>query len=500
MKNSIRVFCGFITLCYACTATGAEPGTFKGLDVYISRHAETMGNVTGDYSHENQCTFSPLGKEQIAGIAEKFMPYDFDAILVSPTYRTQHTILPYLKASGKTGEIWQEVEEIDCGANKVPPDFDIPLGRFVEIIPEGEDELVLRDPSFTRRYEPDTKEQVIGQLTKGRDMIVERFGNTGQKVVVMCHSCTGARLLEIFLGLEVKGRFAPKNASLSLLRQNPDGSFRMMSYNDEPCEQEMYWTFSDLHEDEAKPVMQAFLQPKRFLNPPTTGYRVQWAIEKPDGTILFANETAVTPIDKEKNLASLTIPIENPPYGQVWTIKSALFDGDTLVSEWEQPLLIPSSMRLEGRWLIKAGDDPSWSKAVMPDEDWDFTQVPGGWENDALPDYDGIAWYRKTFVVPNTCLEKWEDQPLAIAIGAIDDADETFLNGTRIGATGEFPPVKTTAWDEPRLYPIDRDLLREDNVIAVRVSDWMGGGGLWRGPVAIGPKEELKEALRLSAE
>ena len=117
-----------------------------------------------------------------------------------------------------------------------------------------------------------------------------------------------------------------------------------------------------------------------------------------------------------------------------------------------------------------------------------------------MPDYDGTAWYRKLFILPNSTLAKWADKPLAVAIGAIDDADETYLNGTLIGSSGEFPPVKDSAWDEPRLYPVDRELLKDDNVIAIRVSDWEGGGGIWRYPVAIGPKEELIEAIRLSTE
>ena len=82
-------------------------------------------------------------------------------------------------------------------------------------------------------------------------------------------------------------------------------------------------------------------------------------------------------------------------------------------------------------------------------------------------------------------------------MGAIDDADETFLNGQRIGATGEFPPAQVTAWDKPRLYEFDRSLLAETNVLAVRVSDWMGGGGIWKGPVAVGPAAELRTAAAL---
>ena len=82
-------------------------------------------------------------------------------------------------------------------------------------------------------------------------------------------------------------------------------------------------------------------------------------------------------------------------------------------------------------------------------------------------------------------------------MGAIDDADETYLNGKQIGKFGEFPPAKVTAYDLPRLYEFKPELLQETNVIAIRVSDWGGGGGIWKGPVGVGSMKELTTAIKL---
>src|SRR5664279_4895046 len=84
-------------------------------------------------------------------------------------------------------------------------------------------------------------------------------------------------------------------------------------------------------------------------------------------------------------------------------------------------------------------------------------------------DYNGYAWYRKSF--------KMNDIPLNTSIylmlGRIDDADEVYLNGTEIGKSGKFPPDFKTAYDRVRKYIIPSDLLKEngENVISVKVYD-----------------------------
>ena len=69
--------------------------------------------------------------------------------------------------------------------------------------------------------------------------------------------------------------------------------------------------------------------------------------------------------------------------------------------------------------------------------EWVPVRVPGFWESvPQLRGYNGFAWYRCFVSVPKA----WQGQALRLDLGGIDDADETFFNGTRVGATGSMPP------------------------------------------------------------
>jgi hypothetical protein len=80
-----------------------------------------------------------------------------------------------------------------------------------------------------------------------------------------------------------------------------------------------------------------------------------------------------------------------------------------------------------------------------------------------------------------------------LVLGKIDDVDQTYFNGERIGESGEFPPdYEASEFNKVRRYPVEADLIRygQDNVIAVRVYDQGGRGGMWQGPM--GPIEMAK--------
>jgi len=92
LKMSVAAIC----LCVVIWS-GAQAET---LDLYYVRHAQTMANVTREYTEENQRTFSPLGEAQVDEVTEKLADLHFDVVIVSPAWRTQRTILPYLKERG----------------------------------------------------------------------------------------------------------------------------------------------------------------------------------------------------------------------------------------------------------------------------------------------------------------------------------------------------------------------------------------------------------------
>jgi cephalosporin-C deacetylase-like acetyl esterase len=143
---------------------------------------------------------------------------------------------------------------------------------------------------------------------------------------------------------------------------------------------------------------------------------------------------------------------------------------------------------LPEKWKFKTGDDASWASPSYDDSDWNSISPMKVWEQQGFPSYDGYAWYRAKFVAPVEMKKEADSYGgLALELGKIDDADITWLNGKELGHTGKFPPDYSTAWDTPRKYliPSDKVLWGNENVIAVRVYDLDGNGGLYDGPVQL---------------
>jgi sialate O-acetylesterase len=140
-------------------------------------------------------------------------------------------------------------------------------------------------------------------------------------------------------------------------------------------------------------------------------------------------------------------------------------------------------VKLNGYWKFSIGDDSTWSSPSFNDESWESIYTPKNWERQGYVGYDGFAWYRKTLFIPSVS----EKSTLFLHLGNIDDADEVYLNGKLIGKTGEFPPNYASAYNWSRDYIIPVDLIRENaqNVIAIRVYDSEGEGGLCSSNISI---------------
>ena len=140
-------------------------------------------------------------------------------------------------------------------------------------------------------------------------------------------------------------------------------------------------------------------------------------------------------------------------------------------------------MNLGGEWLFQIGDVKSGENPALNDESWDRIHVPGYWEDQGYPGYDGYAWYRRHI----TLKPDWKDRVLYVHMGYIDDVDEVYVNGHFIGFYGQFPPNFATAYGVGRSYPLPQWCLNygADNVIAVRVYDKEQGGGIAKGELGI---------------
>ena len=99
---------------------------------------------------------------------------------------------------------------------------------------------------------------------------------------------------------------------------------------------------------------------------------------------------------------------------------------------------------------------------------WEEMKVPGEWGTTPLSLIDGHVWFK--YDLNLTCTEA--GRPATLSLGTIDDADITWVNGTKVG--------NASGWDTPRIYSIPPGILKEgSNNITVRVTDNGGSGGMW---------------------
>lgn len=141
---------------------------------------------------------------------------------------------------------------------------------------------------------------------------------------------------------------------------------------------------------------------------------------------------------------------------------------------------------------FKKGDNTEWKQLNFNDSQWATIKTTQRWEEQGYLRYNGYAWYRIKFTLPMSMLKTavWKDS-LSLLIGKVDDVDETFLNGVKIGQTGSLPTDAGGAkgkWSVNRIYNLaaNNPIIHwgKENVIAVRVYDISDKGGMFgEGPV-----------------
>jgi beta-galactosidase len=138
---------------------------------------------------------------------------------------------------------------------------------------------------------------------------------------------------------------------------------------------------------------------------------------------------------------------------------------------------VPELPVVTGQWRFQKGDDAAWKARELDDSNWQKVTLPDNWEHHSDYTNDNVyGWFRRHIEIPAELKGKDFD----LLLGCVDDVDEAFLNGERIGGTGSFPPDYRTAYDTQRHYRVPAALVRGDgsDVLAVRVFDGGGGGGI----------------------
>ncbi|TEB42710.1 hypothetical protein D0809_20170 [Flavobacterium circumlabens] len=206
------------------------------------------------------------------------------------------------------------------------------------------------------------------------------------------------------------------------------------------------------------------------------------------------NFTAVGYYFAKKLYAELKIPIGiiNTSWGgtnvETWTSREAFQKSDEFKAIIaDVPVLNMDSIsklyaakmkerveRIQGTEVTTTNEN-TFKDPAFNDKSWGELNTPGLWENQPLGDLDGVVWMRKTITLSAEDIKN----KAVISLAKIDDEDITYVNGIEVGTN--------KAWDARRVYEIPANVLKEGiNVIAIRIVDNSGGGGIY------GEKEDLK--------
>ena len=130
-----------------------------------------------------------------------------------------------------------------------------------------------------------------------------------------------------------------------------------------------------------------------------------------------------------------------------------------------------------------------WASADFDDADWQQMRMPGWIQEQGLPGFNGIVWFRKTIDIP----ARWAGKELTLEFGSVDDNDFTYFNGVEVGHTEN--------WMAPRSYKISKELVKAGKVvIAVRVMDTGGNGGFGGDARSMVLRRSEKDALALAGD
>lgn len=120
---------------------------------------------------------------------------------------------------------------------------------------------------------------------------------------------------------------------------------------------------------------------------------------------------------------------------------------------------------------VSSKHEAEYIKAEFNDKNWPEMQAPMLWEKQQLGNIDGTVWMRKTIQLSKADLDK----NAVLHLAKVDDVDVTYVNGIEVGSTDHY--------EAERHYPLPSNLLKEgSNVMAVKIVDYTGGGGIWGAP------------------
>ncbi|HKO76561.1 MAG TPA: sialate O-acetylesterase, partial [Flavobacterium sp.] len=213
------------------------------------------------------------------------------------------------------------------------------------------------------------------------------------------------------------------------------------------------------------------------------------------------NFTAIGFYFAKKLYAELKIPIGiiNTSWGgtcvETWTSREAFQKSDEFkdmiagvpsvnmdaIFETYKKSLLENIKKVQGFEVTDANQD-QFKNSDFNDANWPEIKVPSLWENQQIGNIDGVVWMRKTIVLSAEQAKK----EAVLYLSKVDDEDQTYVNGVQVGTNN--------IWEAKRVYKIPAGVLKEgSNVIAVKITDYTGGGGIYGDPADL--KIDFKDSV-----
>jgi hypothetical protein len=119
------------------------------------------------------------------------------------------------------------------------------------------------------------------------------------------------------------------------------------------------------------------------------------------------------------------------------------------------------------------GQLSKWYEADFDDKAWSTISIGKVWEEQGHADYDGVAWYRRTFKLPPKPPQAGTD----LVFEGVDESAWVWVNGQYVGDHD----IGVAGWNQP-FHADATDALKwgQENQITVRVLDRGQGGGIWK--------------------
>lgn len=238
-------------ICWILILLGWLAAAEAQLTVFYLRHAEGGHNVVDQFvkagipTNEwpayvgNENAFSPQGEAQAQATATNLLAYRFDFIAVSPKWRTRHTILPYLQATGQKAEIWPELGET-ANTDQLPAAGGLNPelwhgARSIRLTPEETNYFTFRaDGTGRRELVVSNQVEAVACARRVEQLLHERFQSQPAHVLLVGHGNASRTLLRSWTRQPDLNLPHMKNVHLWAATERAEGGLVLDFYNERP--------------------------------------------------------------------------------------------------------------------------------------------------------------------------------------------------------------------------------------------------------------------------